>query len=208
MPAVGGLVCFDLDGTLLRGLTVCEVIAEALGRLDEMKRFERFTSEAEITAARTEMARWYADQSVSALCDMCERAQLAPGANDAVSRLQSAGIEVAIASITWSFAVGWFAQKLNVRHYLGTALRDSGEIDHVWGRTKGPWLRNLASDLAMPEDRIAAVGDSKSDAELLRAASLRFFVGLTPPDDVPAIIHLPDADLQTIADRIIESWTN
>jgi phosphoserine phosphatase len=31
-----GLVVFDLDGTLLRGQTVCEVLAAPLGRLDEM----------------------------------------------------------------------------------------------------------------------------------------------------------------------------
>lgn len=202
-----GLVCFDLDGTLLRGPTVCEVIAEGLGRLEEMKRFEQLTTEPEIAGARSEMARWHAGHSVVTLCHLCERAQWAPGARDAVARLQSCGIEVAIASITWSFAVGWFARQLKIRHYLGTVLSATGEIDHVWGHTKGQWLRRLATELAITRDRIAAVGDSRSDAELLSAASLRFFVGSTLPDGAPPIVHIPNADLRTIADQVISAWT-
>lgn len=35
-----GLAVFDLDGTLLRGPTVCEVLARTLGRLDRMRQLE------------------------------------------------------------------------------------------------------------------------------------------------------------------------
>jgi phosphoserine phosphatase len=55
MARLEGLVLFDLDGTLLRGQTVCEVMAYLLGRLGEMKRFEGLTGRAEIAAARMEM---------------------------------------------------------------------------------------------------------------------------------------------------------
>ena len=37
---LGGLAVFDLDGTLLRGPTVCEVLAQTLGRLDQMRQLE------------------------------------------------------------------------------------------------------------------------------------------------------------------------
>jgi len=42
------LVAFDLDGTLLRGSTVCECIADGLGRRAEMARFERLTAQDDI----------------------------------------------------------------------------------------------------------------------------------------------------------------
>ena len=45
MDELGGLVVFDLDGTLLRGPTVCEVLAARLGRLQAMKAFELLTSQ-------------------------------------------------------------------------------------------------------------------------------------------------------------------
>jgi phosphoserine phosphatase len=38
------LVAFDVDGTLLRGRTICERIADGLGELGEMLEFERLTA--------------------------------------------------------------------------------------------------------------------------------------------------------------------
>jgi hypothetical protein len=48
-----GLAVFDLDGTLLRGLTVCEVLAGPLGHLERMQQFEALlhTSALDIAAA-------------------------------------------------------------------------------------------------------------------------------------------------------------
>ena len=43
-----GIVVFDLDGTLLRGETVCEMLARPLGRIDQMQEFEQLKCEAEI----------------------------------------------------------------------------------------------------------------------------------------------------------------
>jgi len=82
----------------------------------------------------------------------------------------------------------------------------SGAIEHVWDRTKGTWLLQLANDLGVEESRIAAVGDSAGDTDLLKASALRFFVGSEPPDSIPAVVHLPAADIRTIAEHIIHVW--
>lgn len=50
------LVAFDLDGTLLRGDTVCEAMARQLGCSSQMKVFERLTARECISAAREDMA--------------------------------------------------------------------------------------------------------------------------------------------------------
>ncbi len=202
-----GLVAFDLDGTLLRGATVCELLAEPLGRLVEMKRFETLTSEPEIAAARAEMASWYYGHGIADLQVHLHNACWAPGAREGVALLQRRNVQVAIASITWSFAVRWFAQRLSVHHYLGTELRPSGEIVHIWGRDKGGWLRDLGKLLGVPDSRIAAVGDSNADAEMLREARLRFFVGSKPPLGLERVIHIPSGDMRVIAERILEEWT-
>lgn len=206
MRSVRGLVCFDLDGTLLRGPTVCEVLATPLGRLREMQRFEAFKSEQEIMSARMEMSRWYGASSTRDLAEFCKDAQFAPGAKEAIAQLQADDIEVAIASITWKFAVSWFAERLNIHHYVGTELMKTGEIKHVWGRTKGAWLRALVRELAIPETRTAAVGDSASDAELLRAANLRFFVGHELPAGFQDTVHMPAADIRDVANKVIDAW--
>jgi len=208
LPQTHGLVCFDLDGTLLRGQTVCELLAKPLGRLREMEQLESYalTSEQEIIDARAEMARWYDGVSLAELRRYCEDAVWAPGAIEAVAYLQHRNIHVAIASITWKFAIAWFAAKLNITNFLGTDLLPAGRIEHVWGRTKGTWVRQLANDLGVEESRIAAAGDSAGDTDLLNASALRFYVGAEPPDSVPAVIHLPAADIRTIAEHIIHVW--
>ena len=48
--------------------------------------------------------------------------------------LQQHGIVVAIASITWEFAVAWFVKRLGVEYYVGTRLEAEGTIIHVWPR--------------------------------------------------------------------------
>ena len=56
-----GLVVFDVDGTLLRGPTVCELIATAIGRSERMAELELGggAGRDEAIPAREEMAGWY-----------------------------------------------------------------------------------------------------------------------------------------------------
>jgi HAD superfamily phosphoserine phosphatase-like hydrolase len=203
---IRGIVAFDLDGTLLRGPTVSEVLAEHLGRLQEMQRFESsFTEESDIIAAREEMARWYADQPVSTLLRSLDAATWAPGAKEAIARLREGGVEVVILSITWQTAVGWFAAQVGVEKFLGTQHLPNGEIAHVFGRDKARYLRQLVESMNIPRDRIAAVGDTLGDVEMLLEASMRFFVGREALT-IESVDHVPDADLTLVADRILEAW--
>ncbi len=50
------LVAFDLDGTLIRGDTVCQVIARRMGHLECMDELELLTGLGGIAAARAELA--------------------------------------------------------------------------------------------------------------------------------------------------------
>lgn len=201
-----GLVVFDLDGTLLRGPTVCELLAAPLARADEMRAFESLYTEQDIAQARVVMARWYGGISRERLLMSLEAAQWAPGALEGVARLREAGMEVAIASITWSFGVDCFATRLGVSRTLGTGLREDGTIDHIWPRHKAAWVRTLSAELAVPYERTAAVGDSSRDVDMLHEAALRFFVGLHPPAGLECI-HIPDGDILKVAQHLLAQWT-
>ncbi len=203
---VRGIVAFDLDGTLLRGDTACEILAKPIGRLDEMQRFETFTSEADIIRAREQMAKWYGEHSPQDLAAFLNDVRWAPGVHEAVQRLHEEAIVVGIASLTWSFAVRWCAERLGISHCLGTDLSSNGEIRHVWGRDKARWLQELADSYGIAQHRVAAVGDSGGDSEMLRVAGMRFFVGAHPIPAVASIIHMPAADLRDVAEGIIHEW--
>lgn len=200
------LVVFDLDGTLLRGPTVCEVVAQSLGRLERMRHLERFADKEELRAAREEMAGWYLSAGLATLPRSLRGARLAPGAEEGLALLRSHGAAVAIASITWSFAVDYFARRLGAEHWLGTALTESGEIRHVWPEDKARWVRELALRVRVPLARTAAVGDSWGDIEMLGAVGVPVFVGRELPPTQNGWLHLPEADIEAVARRLVGGW--
>ena len=200
------LVVFDLDGTLLRGPTVCEVLAQSLGRLERMRHLERFADKQELRAAREEMAGWYLSVGLAALPDSLHGARLAPGAEKGLALLMSHGVEVAIASITWSFAVEYFARRLGVKHWHGTELKETGEIRHIWPEDKARWVRELAERLRLPFARTAAVGDSAGDLEMLAAVGLPVFVGRELPSAQQGWLHFPQADIEVVARHLVGVW--
>jgi len=202
-----GLVAFDLDGTLLRGRTVCEILAAACGRTAEVSAFEAATSQAEIAAGRIAMARWYRNIPRARLFAALESAELAPGAAEGVALLATHGVEVVIASITWRFAVEWFATRFGIHRSLGTDLSADGDVVHVWPADKGPWLQRLMTELSIPYARVAAVGDSAGDTALLAAASLRVFVGASVPAGLVDVYHWPRENIDVVAGRIIKRWS-
>ena len=84
-----------------------------------------------------------------------------------------------IASITWGFAVDWFAAQLGVEHVLATELGENGHIEHVWPEDKPAWMERLALRLQVQSENVAAVGDSFGDVAMLQAASLAFLRRIT-----------------------------
>ena len=197
------LAAFDVDGTLIRPDTCCEAIARPLGRLERMREFERLSTVAQITAARAEMAGWYTGHSNIDLCKPLAEATLAPGLYAGFARLRQHSIATALVSITWDFAVAWFARLLDADYYVGTNLATDGTIAHFWPEDKARWIRTLAIDLDIGLDQVAAVGDSSGDVPMLQAVGLPFFVGQSLPPQLPHVTHLPDGDIDQIAHSII-----
>lgn len=196
------LVAADLDGTLIRGDTVCETIAGRLGHLERMRELERLTSIDEIAAGRLELAGLYAGASLAELQAYLRYCRLAPGAREGFQLLHRAGIKTAIISITWEFAVAWFARELGADYYAGTRLSDEGEVAHFWPQDKAEYLSALMHRLGLARDEVAAIGDSWGDVEMLRLAGHAYYVGATLPQGVQ-LPHYPDADLHELARLII-----
>ena len=48
--------------------------------------------------------------------------------------------------------------------------------------------------------------DSGSDADLLAAAELRYFVGHRTPPALPGLVHRPAGDIERIAREILAHW--
>jgi HAD superfamily phosphoserine phosphatase-like hydrolase len=197
------LAAFDLDGTIVREGTCVESIARAIGREEECAAFERLEMRdvLAVTAAREAMAKWYRPYTYEELTAGLSDLRLAPDSKEAFALLRRHGIVTAIVSITWSFAVEWFARRLGADYAYGTRLTE-GRVEHVWPADKGRWLRSLIERLQLPEHAVAAVGDSEGDRELLEAAGVRYCVGARTIE-IADVVHMPQASMLEIAKQVV-----
>ena len=202
------IAAFDLDGTLIRGQTACEAIAEGIGRIDRMREFEQLRSNQieEVTAAREEMAEWYSAFTFSDLRKQLAAVSTAPGAAEGFALLRDHGFKIAIVSLTWEFAAQWFADMLGADYVVGQGLSTEGQITHFWPQDKAKWLTGLAAKLDVDMKDVAAVGDSRGDIPMLLSVGHRYWVGETIPSELEGkVVHEPAGDILLLAHRIIES---
>ncbi len=202
-PAAIRLVAFDLDGTLLRQHTVCEILANQLGTSERMRQLEQLHQPEDIRQARREMLEWYRAHSFTQLCAFLPNAHVAPGVQEGIALLKQHDIELALISITWEFAVAWFAQRWGIQHFVGTRVSEAGEISHFWPADKASWLARLARRLQLELTQVAAVGDSTGDLPMLRLAGFPIFVGKTRPEELSPEAHDPEGNIYRIAQRIV-----
>jgi len=198
------LVVFDFDGTLSRGPTICEVMADSISKLPRMKEIELLTTREELTAAREEMAPWWDSMSARDIAKSLQGVTLAPGREEAFSLLKEHGVVIAIASLTCHFAIEHFAQSWGIEHYLGTDITEAGEIKHVWAEQKADFLIALAREYGLDQSRTAAVGDSSGDIDMLNEAGEAIFVGASTAEK--SWKHMPDANITTVANYLIAKW--
>ena len=198
------LAVFDLDGTLLRGATVCEMLAIGLGHGQRMRELEQLTELEDIRKAREEIVVWYKDHSRHHLESLLSTSYLAPGAEAALEFLARRGVKIAIASLTWLFAVNWFGARLGADFTLGSEFHPDGGIDHCWPIDKARWVARLSKELGCSRDSVAVVGDSTFDVPMLWEAGSPVFVGTRVLPGLPDRTELmPAADIRAVVARII-----
>jgi len=197
------LVAFDLDGTLLRGPTICEVLAEKFGMQDRMRAIEQMRTIADIRAARQEMLSWYGDGPLEDLCTELTRVAIAPGAAQAFGWLATRGVHAVIVSVTWEFAVAWFARRFGAQAWVGTTVAQPRSIGHFWPNDKPVWLSQQAANLGIELAEVAAVGDSHGDVPMLSTVGFPVYVGAQLPLEIGHALHKPMADMREVAEAIL-----
>ena len=200
------LAAFDLDGTLLRGQSACEAIAAGIGRLERMTELERMRADEtqRVIAAREEMAEWYSSFTLDELRHHLTALRVAPGVDEGFALLRGHGYRLALVSITWEFAVEWFATRWQADYWVGTGLSADGAITHFWPQDKATWLERLAGELGVDRRDVAAVGDSRADIPMLRYAGRPVWVGEALPDELSGVAaHAPAGDIRLVAEHIV-----
>ena len=197
------LVAFDLDGTLLRGDTVCVAIARGIGKVERMQEMERGHELADAQSDPAEIASWYLPHGQARIEAELVRLRLAPGAVEGCKLLRDAGVEIVVITVTWEFAASYFARKFGASDWGATPLDwASGELDDFSAEKKGPWLKAKIDALGLSPDGVVAVGDSPNDQSMFEVAGTSYCVGANcggPNVTIPR----PNANILDLAGEIL-----
>ena len=156
----------------------------------------------DIKAAHEKVAGWYEPSVLPELHSSLASMRLAPDVHEGRSLLKRHGFKIAIISITWEFAVEWFAHQCGADYFVGTRLSPDGDITDFWPSDKPIWLRSLADTLGTPIYDVATVGDSNGDLDMLRTVEHLYWVDSHLPAGLTALHH-PYEDIECIAQDIV-----
>ena len=172
------LACFDLDGTLVTGTTTFNFVAEKLGFLDIVLKYEEdirlgYLDNREAARGTASLFKGVSTDTINALlADIPRIANI----DFVVSELTKRGIMVALASIQWSFLVEPFVAEYGFDSYCGTGMkiRDgilTGEIEnYCTALDKQRYFLDFCKSNNIPASDTVAIGDSKSDHLVFQVA--------------------------------------
>jgi phosphoserine phosphatase len=198
------LIVMDVDSTLIQG-EVIEMIAAHAGHEGEVARITESAMRGDLDFEESLRQRVALLKGVpaSALDDVYDAIELAPGARTMVRTLRRLGYRFAIVSGGFSQITDRLAADLGIHFARANELEIvdgvlTGEIvGPVVDRAgKASALREFAREVGVPLDAVIAVGDGANDLDMLNAAGLGIAYNAKPlvRDAAHTAVNVPYLD--------------
>ncbi|MCP4334862.1 MAG: HAD-IB family phosphatase [Gammaproteobacteria bacterium] len=171
------VACFDLDGTLVRGTSTGQHLAEKIGHAKKMVEIETLyrkgiVSNADVAALD---GRYYKGYTVSDIHFFLEDAPTIGHIAETVDYLSSKGIPSLVCTLAWEFVAEFFAKRYGFVGWSGPALISdqngvfTGKVKSDFHETdKPPFVSDFCSRSNIKMDEVFHVGDSRSDIPLFK----------------------------------------
>jgi phosphoserine phosphatase len=201
------LACFDLDGTLVRGTTTCQHIANVLGHGTLLMDLERRYASGEISnrAVAEADGGYYAGRTVPEIAKVLTDIPLIRGIAATVAKLDELGIPSLICTVTWRFAAEVITKNFGFVSACGTEMEiDSSErltgavSRHFDEFDKRSFVEAYCLEHKIPLSRVFAVGDSRSDVPLFGAVGFSIALNATAEAEAAASTSVASEDLTDI----------
>ncbi|MEU4608624.1 phosphoserine phosphatase SerB [Kribbella sp. NPDC023972] len=200
------LIVMDVDSTLIQG-EVIEMLAGHAGRLEEVAAVteQAMRGELEFAESLHHRVAQLAGLPESALDEVYQAIQLAPGARTLVRTLKRLGYQFAIVSGGFSQITDKLAADLGIDYAAANQLeivdgKLTGRVigDVVDRAGKAVALRRFAEQSRTPLSQTVAIGDGANDLDMLAAAGLGVAFNAKPVVREAADTHLSVPYLDTI----------
>jgi phosphoserine phosphatase len=205
------LACFDLDGTLVRGTSVSQHLADRFGRSGQMAELERRYAAGEISnsVVAEEQARNYRGRPLAEVVEKLDDIACIDGIDATLAALRERGIESLLGTVTWSFAAEEFRRRHGFLAVSGTEIeldRDgvpTGSVKrHFDEHDKLDFVASYCAANGIGLADCIAVGDSRSDIPLFEAVGFSVALNATPQARAAATVAVDTDDLTDILDLI------
>jgi len=199
---VRGLVCFDVDGTLVPGTSSCAWVAAALGHEAELVAAEAAYAAGRMTNQEASVidARGWAGHTKAEIEARLETLPLVAGIAETVAWCRGRGLRPVLTTLAWTPVGRMLAARFGFAAYCGPV--PEAENGRYTGRVARHFDEFGKRDFALAQgfapERCVAVGDSRSDLPLFAAVGMS--IGFNASPDARAVAtHLVDgADLRAI----------
>jgi phosphoserine phosphatase len=200
------LIVMDVDSTLIQG-EVIEMLAGHAGRLEEVAAVteQAMRGELEFAESLHHRVAQLAGLPESALDEVYQAIQLAPGARTLVRTLKRLGYQFAIVSGGFSQITDKLAADLGIDYAKANELeivdgKLTGRVvgDVVDRAGKATALREFAEKSGTPLSQTVAIGDGANDLDMLAAAGLGVAFNAKPVVREAADTYLSVPYLDTI----------
>ena len=182
------VIVFDLDGTLLRGTSVCLLLAQWLDREGEVSELERAFSAHEISNSviADTSAAWLSGRSMDEAWRVLMDGTWIEGMAETFQVLTAARVSLLLGTITWSFAAEMLREPHGFAAVSGTEMRAAdGVLSGVVSRyfdehDKVRFVEEWCAQNGYSMGQVAAIGDSRSDVPLFGCVGLSIALNATP----------------------------
>ena len=198
------LIVMDVDSTLIQG-EVIEMLAAHAGHADEVARVTEEAMRGEIDFEESLRRRVALLEGVpaTALDEVYDAIELAPGARTMVRTLRRLGYRFAIVSGGFSQVTDRLAADLEIDYARANELEivDGRLTGRIVGAVvdragKAAALREFAAEVGVPEAAVIAIGDGANDLDMLSAAGLGIAYNAKPlvRDAADTSVNVPYLD--------------
>ena len=217
MTVTRGLVCFDVDGTLVPGTSSCAWVAAALGHEAELVAAEAAYVAGSMTIQEASVidARGWAGHTEAEIAARLETLPLVGGIAETVAWCHDHGLRPILTTLAWTPVGRLLAGRFGFAAFCGPVPeaesgRYTGRVaEHLDEYGKRDFALAQARQLGVAPERCVAVGDSRSDLPLFAAVGTSIGFNATPAaravathavdgDDLRAIVPLLEAQLSSV----------
>jgi phosphoserine phosphatase len=206
------LVCFDLDGTLVRGTSVSLHLAARLDRLRAVEQLEAAYQRSEVTAAELAdaTAGWYRGLSRREVWTTLAEIPTIGGIGQALEMLRQRRVRLLLATCTWRFAAEYFQARYGFDAVCGTKMKESGRTlsgvvsEYMDGPTKAGFLVDFCAREGIALEDCVAIGNSRSDVPMFTVAGRSIALNATPEARRAARVSIETEDLCNVVPLLLQ----